>query len=617
MTSTKSSVTWPLRGKVLEARIEQFSVAVRERRERLSALAGPSATGEPEGALQRALAELEVQNEELTVADEELRVQMDELTRLSERVAGERQRYQELFDFAPDAYLITDVHGVILEANAAACAAFGVDRTRLRRRPLALLLEDDDVREFRDALSSIREKEPELELRIRSRSAGPRWMTFKGALSHAGTRILWLGRETSARRSMEQALIGTNASLEREVTARTADLARALRDKEDLLTRERHLREELEIASSSKDRFLAILSHDLRAPLNAVLGWTQLLRREILDQATRERALATIERNARAQADLIAELLDISRIATGKMQLDLRSVDLSELVARALESSAPEAADRGIELSGELDPGVAVLGDRARLAQVLGNLLSNALKFTPRGGTVRVTLRKEGGVARLRVSDTGRGISKESLPHVFECFHQESSLANQAKGLGLGLHIVRQIVSLHRGHVDVESAGPDQGTSFTIELPIPHDAAPPPAESSTDMVKGQFGLENVRILVVDDDEDARDLIALLLSRAGADVMVAADASTALALMSGYSPDVVVTDLAMPGKDGYALLVALRRMEEALHVPVVAVTAHASADEAQRAISAGFDAHVTKPVNAVDLLHAVVTVARKA
>lgn len=393
---------------------------------------------------------------------------------------------------------------------------------------------------------------------------------------------------------------------------RTEELTRALLDKDELLARERELREQLEAANRAKDRFLAILSHDLRGPLNAVLGWTSLLRRELLDMSTRDKALATIERNARIQAELIDGLLDVSRITAGKMQLDLQSLDLATLAHGVLEAMMPEAREKDIALVDELG-GVAapILGDAGRLRQVISNLLTNALKFTPGGGRVTVSVAIEGRVVRLIVADTGRGITGDVLPHVFECFKQDGDPIVGRAGLGLGLFIVRQLVEMHGGNVIAESTGEGRGSRFTVTIPLRAGATTPHADRpSTRRLPRDVDLDGIRVLLVEDEVDTRDILAMTLRRHGADVVTAADAETAVQVFSAFAPDVVVSDIGLPFADGNELIRLIRSSPQGARIAAIAVSGYASSDDARRALDAGFDGHIAKPLSAGELIDAI-------
>lgn len=388
-------------------------------------------------------------------------------------------------------------------------------------------------------------------------------------------------------------------------------LSHALRDKDDLLVREQQLRGELERAHRAKDQFIAVLSHDLRAPLNAILGWTQLLRREALDHDARARAFETIERNARLQAHLIEELLDVSRIAEDRVQLALVPLDLGGIAQHVVEGMRPRATESGIELSIVVDPHLLVIADGKRLEQVLMNLLSNALKYTPAGGSIVVEANRDGATGRLRVRDTGKGIGPELIGHVFEMYTQERDYASARSGLGLGLYIVKHLVELQDGKVMVESEGDGHGATFTVLLPLCEEPVSLPSKPRFETKDHR--LSDLRILVVDDDEDSRELMETILRHAGADVACAGGSRSALELFGRWLPNVVVSDLAMPGVDGCELVSELRSRDASIATLAVSgFTANVDTDRARRA---GFDVHVGKPIEADELIEAVHEAAR--
>jgi signal transduction histidine kinase len=390
-------------------------------------------------------------------------------------------------------------------------------------------------------------------------------------------------------------------------------------DLRDALNREQAARAIAESANRTKDEFLATLSHELRSPLGAILTWVTLLRAGRVDSARTPYALEAIERNTRQQVKLIDDLLDVSRIISGKMRLDVGLVDLGTVILAAIESMRPAADAKGIRLITPSAPTFGpISGDSSRLQQVLWNLLSNAVKFTPKGGQVEVQLDTQESRARIRVSDTGRGIEQAFLPHIFERFRQADSSSTRAEGgLGLGLAIVRQLVELHGGTVVAASGGTGQGTTFTVLLPLPavrltpkHIAAREAAQPRL-AVAASRELDGVRVLVVDDERDAREAVAAVLEEFGAQVTPAGSVQEARAALDGGSVfDIVVSDIAMPHENGYALIRAVRERDGAGHTPALALTAYAGADEQHRAFGAGYDNYLAKPVAAGDLIGAV-------
>ncbi|MES2319174.1 MAG: ATP-binding protein [Pseudomonadota bacterium] len=396
----------------------------------------------------------------------------------------------------------------------------------------------------------------------------------------------------------------------------------AAEERKVLLESERSARAEAERTSQMKDEFLATLSHELRTPLSAILGWAQVLRRGSRDQADLHRGLETIERNARAQAQLIEDLLDMSRITSGKVLLDMQTVAPAVFIDAAIDTVRPAADAKNIRLEKHYDPAVGpIAGDPARLQQVIWNLLSNAIKFTPRDGLVRIFLTPLEGHVSITVQDTGVGIAPEFKAHVFERFRQgDASTTRKHGGLGLGLSIVKHLIEQHGGTVRVDSDGPEQGASFTIELPSANrqtlssrpDRAPynPPSPLSSDIKVRD--LSRLRVLVVDDEPDARDLINRILSDCHAVVRTAASAEQALKAIREEMPDVLVSDLGMPDVDGFELLARVRALgpEHGGNIPAVALTAFARSEDRLKALEAGFLAHISKPVEPSELIATV-------
>ena len=378
-------------------------------------------------------------------------------------------------------------------------------------------------------------------------------------------------------------------------------------------------------ASETKDRFLAVLSHELRTPLTAILGYAALVRKGKLDEAGVRRALEVIERNAKLQTQLIEDLLDVSRIISGALRLQIRPIALGPVLETAVANAHPGAQTKGIRLELVLDPSPATIaGDPVRIQQIVSNLLVNAVKFTPSGGRVEVRLERSGPEVHIVIHDTGAGIRREFLPYVFERFRQDDvTEARSHGGLGLGLAIVRHLVALHNGSIRAESPGEGQGSTFTVSLPalVGVDASvlervPPTAQSSA-VLDDPPTLTGVRVLVVDDDSDARDLFTRALEQCDARVRAVASAGAALTTLERWKPDVLVSDIAMPEESGYVLIRRIRALtpEQGGTIPALAVTAYAGADDVKLALSAGFQAHVAKPVEPLELALAVGSLAR--
>jgi hypothetical protein len=396
------------------------------------------------------------------------------------------------------------------------------------------------------------------------------------------------------------------------------DQRRAEQALTSLLASEQDARREAEAASRLKDEFLAIVSHELRTPLTAILGWARALRGEARGAIDEGRALETIERNAVAQVRLIEDLLDVSRIITGKLHIEAQAVDLRELVLGAVDAIRPAAEAKSLALEVDAGDGPAPHeGDGGRLLQVCSNLLANAVKFTPRGGRVSVRLGRTEAAHVLRVSDTGQGISASFLPHVFERFRQADTTSTRAHaGLGLGLALVRSLVELHGGTVHAASPGEGQGSVFTVLLPRTN--ATRADDLAEDGEPAKAALDGLRVLVVDDEADTRELVATVLERRGAVVSVAASAADAFAALQEAPPDVLLSDLGMPGEDGYSLIGRVRALaaDHGGAVPAVALTAYAGPEVGRRTRAAGFETHVTKPVDPARLAALVAELARR-
>jgi len=379
----------------------------------------------------------------------------------------------------------------------------------------------------------------------------------------------------------------------------------------ELVAKETAARREAEAANRAKDDFLARVSHELRTPLTAVLGWAQMLQSERLPPEQARHALAVIERSARAQRQLIEDLLDVSRIVSNRLRIAREPVPLAAIVDQALDAVRPEAAARKIQIESVLSESGLVLGDARRLEQVVWNLAWNAVKFSQASGKVTVRLTRDGGHLVLSVADTGVGIPSAFLPHVFEWFRQADPAARSQAGLGLGLGIVRNLVQLHGGSVRAESRGEGRGATFIVRLPIHHPAAPMvalPAETVQPIAGLKDRLSAVRVLVVEDDEDTRELVRATLEHAGAQVETVGSASEARREMLEESPDVLVSDIRMPEEDGYSLIQSLRTA--GVTTPAIALTANARREDAEEARTAGFQIHLAKPIDAARLVEAV-------
>jgi len=376
-----------------------------------------------------------------------------------------------------------------------------------------------------------------------------------------------------------------------------------------LLRDEQTARKNAERTAVLKDEFLATVSHEMRTPLTAILGWVQLLRGGSLASDTVPQALETIERNARAQAKLIDDLLDMSRILSGRLSLDLQRLNVAEAAESAIAAAEPAAAAKRVILVRQIAPGTKfVAGDSTRLQQILGNLLSNAIKFTPAGGAVTLSVRSGDSDVELRVHDTGEGITPEFLPHVFDRFRQQdASTVRNHQGLGLGLSIVKQLVEGHGGTIQAESSGPGEGATFTILLPIYGGTA-----LQADANEVLPSLLGAKILVVEDDADVREVVRSILAQNGANVRTAASAADALTDFAARRPDILISDVGMPGQDGYDLIRQIRSLDRDAggSTPAVALTAFARPDDRRRALAAGYHLHLRKPIEPSELVKAV-------
>jgi signal transduction histidine kinase/CheY-like chemotaxis protein len=412
--------------------------------------------------------------------------------------------------------------------------------------------------------------------------------------------------------------------LRRQISAIERIYRQALTEREASEQRERRARGQAEAANRTKDEFLATVSHELRTPLTAMLGWARLLRGRPADEARTERALEAIERNAVAQARLIEDLLDVSRIVSGKLRLDLHETDLHKVVEAAIESVRPAMDAKRIRFQMMVDPsGADVLGDPNRLQQVIWNLLSNAIKFAPKEGKVTVSLARVNSHVELTVRDNGRGIDSEFLPRVFQRFAQEDSGESRAHGgLGLGLAISRHLVELHGGTIEAASEGPGQGATFIVKLPILPVARKAegnvhPSLSRDMRLESPPELEGLKVLVVDDEPDTRELMLTTLAESGCEVRATASVGEAMEAVAAARPDVIVSDIGMPGENGYELVRRLRRLppEQGGRIPAAALTAYSRPEDRRQALRAGFEMFLPKPVEPAELLAALATLAR--
>jgi signal transduction histidine kinase/CheY-like chemotaxis protein len=487
-----------------------------------------------------------------------------------------------------------------LRANSQFKAEFGwPPDARISWRELLERIQRDDRAKLAQAVDSAFAADTEIDLVVRTQMRGrPRqWLTFRGRTvkgdDGAVTDLMLTSRNVSSAR---RAAVGKQ------------------RERASLLEQERKLREAAETANRAKDEFLSVISHELRSPLNAILGWNRILTLKRRDDSEVASITPRIEQSAKAQLKMVNDLLDLGRVGTGKLKVEFRPTQLTRVVKLALDLARPAAAARGIELAGELTVGAGQLsGDPDRLQQVVANLLSNALKFTSSGGRITVGLRDVDGFTELTVSDTGQGIALDLLPHVFDRFRQgDSSSTRHSGGLGLGLTLVREIVLLHGGSVSASSPGVGAGATFVVKLPAAPSwtVAASDAAVAVDLAVAVNGttapqsLDGLSILVVDDEMDARTVVAETLRLEGAQVTVTDSACSAFKHLQadGAHFDILVSDIGMPDEDGYSLVRKLRRLQVGRHILAIAVTGYASKGDVAAAIEAGFDLHVPKPVD---------------
>jgi PAS domain S-box-containing protein len=518
----------------------------------------------------------------------------------------DQARLAAIIDSSDDAIVSKTLDGVITTWNRAAERIFGWSAAEAVGRHITMMIPEER-----------RSEEVEVLARIRRGESVDHFETIR--VTKSG-QLRNISLTVSPIRNAAGRIIGAS-KIARDITERR----RMEEEWERLLAREQEARAQAEALNRTKDVFLATVSHELRTPLNAIFGWARMLQSTEMDEATRAHAVAAIVRGASAQAQLIEDLLDLSRIVTGRMRLDVGRLDLGVVIEAAVDAVRPAASAKEIALTTALDASVGPMAGAAdRLQQVVWNLVSNAVKFTPRGGRVEVTLRRANGSAEIVVTDTGEGIAPEVLPYVFDQFRQEDSSSTRAhRGLGLGLALVRHLVELHGGRVRADSPGKGKGASFTVALPLVplrgERQRPPAARGEPAAGDGSDTLRDLRVLVVDDDADALDVASMLLRDRGADVRTATSAFRAFDIVKTWEPEVLVSDLAMPGEDGFMLLRAMRGAVGSgrSRLPAIAVTAYKTAENQMRALQAGFDLYLTKPVDPLELTAAVAEVARRA
>jgi len=506
-------------------------------------------------------------------------------------------RLAAIINSSDDAIVSKTLDGVITSWNPAAERMFGYLAGEVIGKAITIIIPADRLDEEVETLK-----------RLRRGDSIDHYETIR--VRKDGTPIA-ISLTVSPIRDMTGRIVGAS-KIARDIT----DRRRIEEERANLLAREQAARSEAERANRLKDEFLATLSHELRTPLTAIMGWARMLRQGSLDEATRTRALDVVDRNAAALTRLVEDILDISRITMGRFRLESAPVDLVVVVQASIDAVRHTATAKRIELTTSVDPTVPrVAGDAGRLQQVFWNLLSNAVKFTPEDGHVDVTLRRVGSYAELRVRDDGRGIEPEFVPRLFNRFaQQDASTTRQHGGLGMGLAIVRHLVELHGGSVRAESPGPGQGATFIVRLP---ELLGSSTEATGDARLSPNGLIGRRILVVDDEMDTLELVVTILKQAGAVVTAAGSVDEALLALENVQPDLVLCDIAMPGRDGFDLLYEVRRRGGSLaQTPFVALTAHAQEAERRRTLAEGFALHIPKPVDPVELVEILRASARR-
>lgn len=518
---------------------------------------------------------------------------------VEEQLRQSEERYRSLGGLIPQLVWIADSAGTLLDMNDRWSEFTGLTLEQAQSQGWEAVVHPEDVPSLAQAWSTVQQEGTgyQAEGRMRRADGSYRWHLHQAMplKDDQGRIVKWFGTATDIH-----------------------DLKRSEVERNRLLTEAEVARAEAEAANRSKDEFVSLIAHELRSPLNAIQGWAKLLQNQKLDAAMTHKALEIIIRNTQAQTQLIEDLLDVSRMVRGSLRLTLAEVDLATIIEAAVETVRPTAAAKGVVLETQLDALTPLSGDFGRLQQVVLNLLTNAIKFTPSGGQVQILLDQQNMQARIQVIDTGKGISSDFLPHIFKRFQQDQQNTTAKQGLGLGLAIVQYIVEQHGGTVTAQSAGKDQGTTFTVLLPLlrggdevqPETLAALPADGIATVLSG------VRVLLVDDDRDMLNLTALILEQAGAVVETAISAAIALENLAQFQPDILLSDIAMPDHNGYDLLRQVRTINPAGQVPAIALTAYSSEAHREDSLRAGFAYHLTKPVEPETLIRTMLSVLQR-
>ena len=525
---------------------------------------------------------------------------------ITERRRAEQARalLAGIVDSSDDAIVSKSLEGIITSWNHSAEQMFGYTPEEAIGKSIIMIIPPE-----------LREEETMILGRLRKGERIEHFETIRVAKN--GKRIN-ISLTVSPVRNSRGEIIGAS-----KIARNISDKIHTERELTRLLASERAARERAEAASRAKDEFVAMVSHEIRSPLNAILGWSTMLRQGTLDEAATANAMESIERNARAQAQLVSDLLDISRVITGKLRVNSRPVDIINSLESALESVHPAAEAKQITIDVQREPHATVVtGDADRLQQVLWNLLSNAVKFTPRQGHVSVKIGRADSSLEVVVSDSGIGIPEDFLPYIFDRFTQvDTTSARKHAGLGLGLSIARHIVELHGGTITAESQGEGKGATFRISLPVralrPQEVESAQPHVPLDTIANDIVLNGLRIMVVDDESETRELLKVMLSSHGADVLEMPSGAEALAQLDEWKPAIIVSDIGMPVMDGYMFMKRVRALDsERRSVPAIALTAYARAEDRLRALAAGFQMHVPKPVEASELVVVIASLARR-
>jgi PAS domain S-box-containing protein len=528
-----------------------------------------------------------------------------------------RDLYQAIFTHSSEPIAIIDTAGFYLEQNSAHAQLLGYTDAELENQTPAIHLGQEVFSEIVEQLALNGEYRGEVVCKTKAGEIRHVELSAFTMRNGSAEPVCFVGikRDITERKKSQEAL-------QRSETQRT-DLFDNAAVSEELFKRERAARAEAEKANRLKDEFLATLSHELRTPLNAVIGWSRMLGSGRLDRESSKHALEVIERNAWAQKQIIEDILDVSRVITGKLQLNLGPLDLVAVIDAALDAVRPAMEAKDIRIETIIDASLRMIsGDADRLQQAVWNILSNAAKFTPAGGKVEISVSQTATHVHVQVKDSGPGIDPAFLPHVFERFRQADGSTTRAHGgLGLGLAIVRHLVELHGGTIGVENRTDDKGAIFTIRLPLPSgelrpEALPSASSIFKDAQQEQQSLDGLKILLVDDETDTLDLISVELAQHGAKVTGVPSAEEALKALEQFEFDVLISDIGMPNTDGYDLIRQVRKHEQGgeRRLPAVALTAYARVQDRMRAILAGFSTHIAKPVEANELVTVVASLA---